>query len=687
MFLTTVYHCRSGAFRPEENCVAIKEHEKSYFRFLRNLPGKFKNSFYRGIFLYALGIIIAIIIPLEQRNFIDVSIEQKNIAWNSLLLLGLAYGASIITQKLNTANFRTLRMKIVNYYYRVALRKLWTMPKESISRKGLGYYDNILISGCQNLGILVAPQNFLFIFLAVQAVVVLIIAYSWSLPIGILFTALMGISAINTFLFRSQRNNQINIYKETSDDLVRKGDDYIANVKTYKTYGDFYSASSSLFRCSTAMTGAFGKFLKSLENNRFIAGATESLSLFLTLVLGILALTQGKLSYGQMIALVSYCSVVLQPFEAYVTFLGDLAQYGTYVTRYEDAFGRFGELQNDTDAAGVDAGSHYVDKAPGTIEFRNVRADYQGEAAALNFRIDGPVAIIGLSGEGKTTIARLLFRDITPASGEILIDEHTDLASLNKSSWIGSLAVLGQEEEIFNADLEYNILMGKTLVPCSEMRSRYEELRDSLGNFLRDNCAPKSTATSILAWHYDLVDLDERIFPSNMEKFKVLTHNNPDRVISRWMSLLYVEKEQYESVVGQLGLSKLADRVFGQNGESLSGGEKQRISLARFLLKSNFDFFILDEPFHAMDAILEAECTALLSRKIAGKSGMIITHKIHLAETLAHKIVYISNGRVEASGSARELVAGCASYRNLRDTYFANVLKDSDRGAAAPVYH
>lgn len=40
-------------------------------------------------------------------------------------------------------------------------------------------------------------------------------------------------------------------------------------------------------------------------------------------------------------------------------------------------------------------------------------------------------------------------------------------------------------------------------------------------------------------------------------------------------------------------------------------------------------------------------------------------------------------GRVEVSGDAREFVAGCASYRSLRDAYFANVLKDCDRGAAA----
>ncbi|MCE5256353.1 MAG: ATP-binding cassette domain-containing protein [Spirochaetaceae bacterium] len=142
-----------------------------------------------------------------------------------------------------------------------------------------------------------------------------------------------------------------------------------------------------------------------------------------------------------------------------------------------------------------------------------------------------------------------------------------------------------------------------------------------------------------------------------------------------------MEKERSESIIEQLGLLKIRGRVFGQNGETLSGGEKQRISLDRFLLKSNFDFFVLDEPFTAMDAILEAECTALLSQKISRKPGMIITHKIHLAETLASKIVYISNGRVEASGSAKELVAGCASYRSLRDTYFANVLKDSDRVA------
>lgn len=671
----------------------MHEQEKSYFRFLKNLPRKFRSLFFLGFVLYAAGMIIDILMPLAQQTFIDSSINTGRIALKALVALGAIYVGSVVFQKLQSACFRNLRMKVVNHYYREAIWRLWSIPRAIIAQKGLGYYGNILISGCQNLGILIAPQIFSFFFLSIQALAGLTVAYSWYRPIGILFTILMAISAANTFLFRSGRNRQMDLYRQASDDLARKNDDYISNTMTYKIFGDFRSASAALYEGIGNVTGTFGKFLKGLENNRLISGMTEALGLFLTLVLGMGAVVRGDLSYGQLVALAAYCSVILRPFEAFVTFLGDLAQYGTYVTRYEAAFGYFNtayrnstlkqpvkgksEMEVSDASIGFSSASSYLHEAPTFVEFHGVRVDYQDDATSFDFSIEGPSALIGLSGEGKTTVARLLFKEKVPAAGKILINGCTDLADLVESSWVGSLAVLGQEEEIFNSDLAYNLLMGKKLIPASELPLQQAKLESDLRRFVDGDCIPMTEEAFVLAWHYSLIGLETRCAFSVKKQFQEYAYSNPARIVSKWLSMLFIEKERYESVTEQLDIAKLADRTFGQTGVGISGGEKQRIALARFLLKDDFDFFILDEPFTAMDAILEAQCTQLLMRKIEGRPGLLITHKIHLAETLADRIIVIKDGQVEATGSPKELIEASVHYRNLRKAYFANVLKSS----------
>jgi len=200
----------------------LQPQQSNYFRFLKFLPKKFKNQFALGIALYAVGILLDILIPLVQKDFIDNSINTKAISFNILYILGIIYILAIAFQKLQSFCFRSLRMKVVNHYYTTAIKRLWTIPRDVIAKKGLGYYENILTSGCQNLGILIAPQIFAFVFLSIQSLTSLFIAYSWSKSIGIMFTVIMIISAANTFLFRSEREKQINKYKEITDNLSKK---------------------------------------------------------------------------------------------------------------------------------------------------------------------------------------------------------------------------------------------------------------------------------------------------------------------------------------------------------------------------------------------------------------------------------------------------------------------------------
>src|SRR5205823_14624422 len=97
------------------------------------------------------------------------------------------------------------------------------------------------------------------------------------------------------------------------------------------------------------------------------------------------------------------------------------------------------------------------------------------------------------------------------------------------------------------------------------------------------------------------------------------------------------------------------DTVIGERGATLSGGEKQRISIARALLK-DAPILILDEPTSALDAETEALLLEALDRLIAGRTTFIIAHRLSTIRD-ADRIVVVQEGTVVEVGTHRELLA------------------------------
>ena len=93
----------------------------------------------------------------------------------------------------------------------------------------------------------------------------------------------------------------------------------------------------------------------------------------------------------------------------------------------------------------------------------------------------------------------------------------------------------------------------------------------------------------------------------------------------------------------------------GENGAKLSGGERQRISIARALLK-DAPIVLLDEATASLDVENETRVQEALSRLLAGKTVLVIAHRMRTVEA-ADKIVVLDNGRVVEQGSARKLLA------------------------------
>ena len=107
------------------------------------------------------------------------------------------------------------------------------------------------------------------------------------------------------------------------------------------------------------------------------------------------------------------------------------------------------------------------------------------------------------------------------------------------------------------------------------------------------------------------------------------------------------------------------ETVLGERGVTVSGGQKQRISIARALLK-NAPILILDDSVSAVDTRTERIILDNLKTSRAGKTTLLIAHRISTVEQL-DKIIFIEDGRVEAVGPHEELYRTCNEYRRMVD--------------------
>ncbi len=113
-------------------------------------------------------------------------------------------------------------------------------------------------------------------------------------------------------------------------------------------------------------------------------------------------------------------------------------------------------------------------------------------------------------------------------------------------------------------------------------------------------------------------------------------------------------------------IKEFADRyetVLGERGVTVSGGQKQRISIARALMK-NAPILILDDSVSAVDTKTERIILDNLKKTRAGKTTILIAHRISTIEQM-DKIILVEDGRIEAVGSHEALLRSCPAYRTM----------------------
>ena len=132
------------------------------------------------------------------------------------------------------------------------------------------------------------------------------------------------------------------------------------------------------------------------------------------------------------------------------------------------------------------------------------------------------------------------------------------------------------------------------------------------------------------------------------------------------------DKEIYEA----LSLSKMAnfidshkeglDYILVGSGQNVSGGQRQRLNMARTVIKEA-DVYIFDDSFSALDFLTESEIKENYSKLLSGKSRIVATQRISTAMS-ADRIYVLDNGRIIGVGTHRELLISCPIYREIADS-------------------
>lgn len=121
--------------------------------------------------------------------------------------------------------------------------------------------------------------------------------------------------------------------------------------------------------------------------------------------------------------------------------------------------------------------------------------------------------------------------------------------------------------------------------------------------------------------------------------------------------------DPYDTMIYPNGFNTMLSREFG--GVDLSGGEWQRVAIARGLYK-RYNMIILDEPTSAIDPIEESKIYNDFITLIKGNTAFIVTHRLGSVK-LADRIIVLENGKIVGNGSHKQLLKSCIQYQHLFD--------------------
>lgn len=322
-------------------------------------------------------------------------------------------------------------------------------------------------------------------------------------------------------------------------------------------------------------------------------------ALFPSTLIGTLPVSLALASKGVITAPQAALAVMLS-----ISMVGSLAKLEVFANETKQMQMTVEELQRFLTMKSLPEPERYADCKGTEVELKNVRFSYTGKeeeevlhGVDLKLPQGSFTALVGPSGGGKSTVAKLIARFWDVTGGEITIG-GVDLKDMPLAQISEKVSFVGQDNFLFRCSLLENIRLGN----------------------------PRAT--------------DEEVKQA-------------------------ARAAQCEEFI--LKLPNGYDTPAGEAGKRLSGGEKQRIAIARMMLK-NAPIVILDEATAFTDPENEDKIQASIAALTRDKTLLVIAHRLSTIRQ-ADNIVVLKDGAIEAQGKQEELLSSCPLYRSMWEAH------------------
>ena len=425
------------------------------------------------LFIYVLLVILTYAPTILSAFFWGKALEElltKNI-YNFVIYLGLWEGLYIIFYSIlqlpRDYLYNYLEIKFIKNASKDLYKKIDNLPVIAFEKIGVGEFINRLYNDTDRVMELLAKLIKL-LCKALVVVFVLIISFNISIILGIeiiIFGLIMGF--ISYKFFPKIKKVQEEIKKE-SDDYVKTATENITGIREIKSLGIKKIIEKDIFKKIDSLYYNTNKIKKSEYLYYCLNNLAYFILQFIILFTCGYLFIEGKIEYSVFVMIEMYIWRIDEVVES-------ISDFGVSYNKVTVSLKRIGEILENILYEDEKFGNVSIDEVEGVIEFKNVKFKYSTDEEetlkGLDMKIvpNKKIAIVGKSGNGKSTIFNLLLRYFDATKGEILVD-GVNIKDLTEESLRNNISIIRQSPFLFNLSIMDNFKMVKEDVTEEEVR-------------------------------------------------------------------------------------------------------------------------------------------------------------------------------------------------------------------------
>ena len=569
-----------------------KEKKRSPFSWVMEFAQDKKTYYFASMVIAVLGAICQVL-PFVVIADIILKLfagESQFIAYTeNLLLLGIIWFLRVVFHGISTTLSHKATFEVLGNIRKRGLLKMEKMPLGDIQNRGSGELKNILVERIDSIETTlshIVPEVSGNVCVVLGTLIYLFII-DWRMALASLITFPIGLCCFMLMMNGYEENygRTVRATKNLNDTAV----EYISGIEVIKVFGKAKSSYEKFVAAAKEGAAAYVDWMR--KSNIYFVTAINVMpaTLISVLPIGGILMKNGSLTPFNFILVTILAFGLITPIIQVMSYNDDFAKLGTIINQVVSIID--GEEMARPSENKAEPKGH-------TIEFKDVHFGYTKDVEVLHgvsgvFKEGTVNALVGPSGGGKSTIAKLIASFWDVDSGKITVG-GVDIRDLSLETYYKSIAYVSQDNFLFDMTVRENIRMGN----------------------------PEATDTQVEQAAKDCGCYD---FISQLQ-------------------------DGFDTVVGS-------------GGSHLSGGEQQRISIARAMLK-NAPIIILDEATAYTDPENEGIIQESVAKLVKGRTLIVIAHRLSTVKD-ADQIIVVDQGNINSSGTHAELLEKSPLYKEM----------------------